>query len=56
MSPAAGLAAGFAAAFLQSCSYVASSRYLRESGRAAWTLLPHRKSMVNCKRSDAGNS
>ena len=40
MSLAAGLAAGFAAAFLQSCSYVASSRYVRESGRAAWTLLP----------------
>ena len=40
MNVAAGLAAGFAAAFLQSCSYLVSARYVRESGRAAWTLLP----------------
>lgn len=40
MNAAGGLAAGFAAAFLQSCSYLVSSRYVRESGRAAWTLLP----------------
>ena len=40
MNVSAGLAAGFVAAFLQSCSYVVSSRYVRESGRSAWTLLP----------------
>ena len=39
-SAAAGLAAGFLAAFLQSCSYLVSARYVRESGRPPWTLLP----------------
>lgn len=37
---ATGLAAGFLAAFLQSCSYLVSARYVRESGRPSWTLLP----------------
>lgn len=37
---AAGLAVGFLAAFLQSCSYLVSARYVRLSGRPAWTLLP----------------
>lgn len=36
----AGVAVGFLAAFLQSCSYVVSARYVRQSGRPAWTLLP----------------
>ena len=40
MTGAAGLAAGFAAAALQSCSYLVSARYVRESRRQAWTLLP----------------
>ena len=39
-STAAGLAVGFLAAFLQSCSYLVSARYVRLSGRPAWTLLP----------------
>ena len=37
---AAGIAVGFLAAFLQSCSYLVSARYVRLSGRPAWTLLP----------------
>ena len=37
---ATGLAVGFLAAFLQSCSYLVSARYARASGRRAWTLLP----------------
>lgn len=42
MSPAvpAGIAVGFLAALLQSCSYLVSARYVRLSGRPAWTLLP----------------
>lgn len=36
----AGIAVGLLAAFLQSCSYVVSARYVRQSGRPAWTLLP----------------
>ena len=36
----AGIAVGFLAAFLQSCSYLVSARYVRLSGRPAWTLLP----------------
>lgn len=40
MSSAIGLAVGFFAAFLQSCSYLVSARYARLSGRPAWTLLP----------------
>lgn len=36
----AGVAVGFLAAFLQSCSYLVSARYVRQSGRPAWTLLP----------------
>ena len=36
----AGVAVGFLAAFLQSCSYIVSARYVRLSGRPAWTLLP----------------
>ena len=36
----AGVAVGFLAAFLQSCSYLVSARYVRLSGRPAWTLLP----------------
>jgi len=35
----AGIAVGLVAAFLQSCSYLVSGRYVRVSGRAAWTLL-----------------
>ena len=40
MSSAIGLAVGFLAAFLQSCSYLVSARYVRRSGRPSWTLLP----------------
>ena len=36
----AGIAVGFLAALLQSCSYLVSARYVRLSGRPAWTLLP----------------
>lgn len=36
----AGVAVGFLAAFLQSCSYLVSARYVRQSGRPSWTLLP----------------
>ncbi len=36
---AVGLAVGFLAAFLQSCSYVVSASYVRGSGKPAWTLL-----------------
>lgn len=34
-----GIVIGLLAAFLQSCSYLASGRYARETGRPAWTLL-----------------
>lgn len=34
-----GIAIGLLAAFLQSCSYLASGRYARETGKPAWTLL-----------------
>lgn len=35
-----GVLAGLCAAFFQSCSYLASGRYVRESNRPAYTLLP----------------
>lgn len=37
---AAGTASGILAAFLQSCSYLVSARYVRLSGREPWTLVP----------------
>ena len=35
-----GIFVGLIAAFFQSCSYLASARYVRESNRPAYTLLP----------------
>ena len=39
MNELLGIFIGLAAALLQSCSYVVSGAYARESGRPAWTLL-----------------
>lgn len=38
-SALAGVVAGLAAAFLQSCSYVVSASFVRGSGKPAWALL-----------------